>query len=102
MRKLLVISIMVIVSVVGMKDSAFCMRPEEEITYPPKQPSTSLKDVSNAYDSLTASVKDLTGAITSDIKKQGVKKSVHTHIKFYGSIFIFGVLSLIWLRNRTK
>jgi len=102
MRKLLVISIMVIVSVVGMKDSAFCMTPEEEITYPPKQPSTSLKDVSNAFDSLKSSVKDLTGAITSDIKKQGVKKSVSTHVKFYGSIFIFCVLSLIWLRNRTK
>jgi len=101
MKKFLVISIIAIVSVVEMKGSAFCMTPEEEISYPPKQ-STSLKDVSNAYDSLTASVKDLTGAITSDIKKQGVKKSVHTHIKFYGSIFIFGVLSLIWLKNRTK
>ena len=102
MKKFLVISIIAIVSVVEMKGSAFCMTPEDEINYPPKQPSRSLKDVSNAYDSLTASVKDLTGAITYDIKKQGVKKSVHTHIKFYGSIFIFGVLSLIWLKNRTK
>ena len=102
MRKFLIIGIMVIFSVSGMKGSAFCITPENEITYPPKQTSTSIKDVSNAYDSLTASVKDLTGAITSDIKKQGVNKSVSTHIKFYGSIFIFGVLSLIWLRSRTK
>ena len=102
MRKFLIIGIIVIVSVCGMKDSVLSMTTEEEITYPPKQPTTSIKDVSNAYDSLTASIKDLSGTITSDIKKQGVKKSVHTHIKFYGSIFIFGVLSLIWLRNRTK
>jgi hypothetical protein len=100
MRKFLVIGIIVIVSVCGIKGSAFCITPDEEITYPPKQPSTSLKDVSNAFDSLTASVKDLSHAVVGDIKKQGISKSVHSHIKFYGSISIFFFLWMVWLRNR--
>jgi len=91
---------MAAVSVCGVKNSAFSMTIQEEITYPSKPPSTSLKDVSNAFDSLKESVKDLSGAVIGDIQKQGVKKSIHTHLKFYGSIFIFTVLSLIWLRNR--
>ena len=101
MKTLIVICLITVLTICGVKDSVFSMNPPEEITYPPKPKLTEFKDVNNAFDSLKASVKDLAGAVVGDIKKQGINKSVHDHSKFYGSIFIFGVLTLIWLKNRT-
>jgi hypothetical protein len=75
---------------------------EEEITYPPKQKSTEVKDIVANFDSLTSNVKDLGGAMVGDIKKQGLKKSVVTHQKYYGSIFVFGLLFIIWLKTRDR
>lgn len=91
---------MVVLFTCGVGYSAFSMNPEQEITYPPKPPSTSLRDVSDAFDSLTKSTKDLSHAVVGDIKKQGIIKSVHSHIKFYGSIFIFFFLWMFWFWNR--
>jgi hypothetical protein len=73
---------------------------EDSFTYRSKPKTTELKDIKIAFHSLKASIKDLSGAVFNDIQKQGLKRSVQTHMKFYGSIFIFTVLTLIWLRNR--
>jgi hypothetical protein len=89
--------------VCGFGTSAFAMDTKaEETTYPPKGKPTEIKDIVASFDSLTASVKDLAGAMVGDIKKQGLKKSVVTHQKFYSYIFVFGFLYLIWSRTRDR
>ncbi len=103
MRARLLICVLLIALVCGFEASAFGMvTKEEEITYPPKQKPTEIKDIVASFDSLTASVKDLAEAVVGDIKKQGLKKSVVTHQKFYGTIFVFGFLYFIWSRTRDR
>ena len=86
----------------GFTNQVFCLSNQEEITYPPKQPTTEIEEIVNAYDSLKYSVNDLSETISGDIKKQGLTQSIKSHKKFYSSIFIFGVLTMIWFRNRSR
>lgn len=99
----LILCVLMISLVCGFRASSFALdTKEEEITYPPKPKHIEVKEIVADFDSLTSSVKDLSGAVVGDIKKQGLKKSVETHEKFYGYIFVFGFLYLIWSITRDR
>ncbi|MEI8045821.1 MAG: hypothetical protein WCI92_00475 [Bacteroidota bacterium] len=103
MRARLLLCGLLIALVCGCGASAFAMDTKGgEITYPPKGKPTEIKDIVASFDSLTASVKDLAGAMVGDIKKQGLINSVTTHQKFYASIFVYVFLYLIWSRTRDR
>lgn len=103
MRAWILLYVLPIGLVCGFGASALGMdTKQEEITYPQKQNPTEIKEIVANFDSLASNVKDLGGTMVGDIKKQGLKKSVVTHQKFYGSIFVFGLLFIIWLKTRDR
>ena len=95
--------ILVVVSVCGLKDSAFSMTTVDTITYPPKPPETSMEDVVAAGESVVKESTELGNAMAQGVKDDGgIIATVKKHKKFYGGIFVFSVLTLIWLKTRDK
>jgi hypothetical protein len=83
--------------------SGFSAVNQEEITYPPKPPETTMKEMVDAGKGLVRETKELGGAMIDGVKDDGgIIATIKHHKKFYGSIFIFFVLFLCWLRGRTK
>jgi hypothetical protein len=74
----------------------------DNITYPPAPSPTAAHEITDAWDSLTSSTLALHDQISSSINKEGIVGSVRRHQRFYLSIAVFGLLSLIWLRNRKR
>ena len=101
-RAWLLLCVFTIVSFNTSAGSSIAVRSNEEISYPPKQPSVEIRDISRGLDTLEFEVKDLTEMIATDIRKRGVIRSVQAHQKFYGSILVFGLLTLLWLKNRNN
>lgn len=102
MKKTLMAIFIAFFSLAGHCDSIPIPPEDQEITYPPRQKPTEWREIQNNWDSLVWSIKDLGGTITTDIKQRGLRKSISTHKRFYFSIFLFGILTLIWLRNKSK
>ena len=100
MKTKMVIYLLVLVCLCAITSAGYSLNTTEEITYPPKPKPTEIKEIVNSVDSLKANVKDLSRAVTGDIRKHGMIESVKGHKKFYGAIFVFGILSLIWLKSR--
>ncbi len=73
----------------------------ESSDYPPQQ-STDLKEIKNAYDSLVENTQELGTSVLSSIRHEGIRNSFDHHFKFFGSIGIFFLLYLVYLKNRRK
>jgi len=79
------------------------MTAQEEITYPPKPPKTTTKDMVDAGKGLVRETKELGTAIVKGAKEDGgIIATIKKHKKFYGSFSIFFFLSMLFLRNRRK
>jgi len=103
MKKIWVILILIVVSVCGLNDSAFPVTTEDSITYPPKPPETTVKEMVDAGKGLVKETTELGKAMVNGVKEDGgITATLKKHKKFYGSIFIFFVLYLLWLKNRSK
>jgi hypothetical protein len=101
MRKMILIWSITLTSILGFGN--VLVDSNEEITYPPKPPQTTTKEMVNAGKGLVKESKELGLMIVQGGKDDGsIIATVKKHKKFYGSIFIFTVLTLIWLRNRSK
>ena len=95
MKKMIFITMMLISSTAGFSS--------EEITFPPKPPETTTKEMVNAGKGLVRETKELGTAIVKGVKDDGgIIATLRKHKKFYGSIFIFFILSMLFLRNRSK
>jgi hypothetical protein len=74
----------------------------EEITYPLKPKTTEISEIQESWDSLVWNVQDLGGAMAEDVKENGYVNSISTHRKYYGAIFLYLALFLLWKRNRRR
>lgn len=74
----------------------------EEITYPPRVKTTEIHEIQENWDSLVWHVEDLGRAMNKDVKENGFVNSISTHRKFYGAIFLYTALFLLWKRNRRR
>lgn len=94
-RKMLLIALLLIACTSG-----YC---DEEISYPPKPPETTIKEMVDAGKGLAKETKELSKAMINGVKEDGgVIATVKKHKKFYGGIFVFGLLYLVWLKTRDK
>lgn len=101
MRMAVIVVILVCVTSGAVGDAV--QTSDEEISYPPRQRSTTLNDIKNSYDSLAQSFKDFENTITSDIvKEHNIRRSLTVHRKFFGSLFVYGLLSLLYFRHKSK
>ena len=83
--------------------SGFSVNAQDSISYPPRQKETTTKEMVDAGKGLIKETTELGKAMVNGVRDDGgISATIKHHKKFYGSIFIFGVLSLIWLKNRTK
>jgi hypothetical protein len=102
MKQSLLVGIFTILFFIVPEKLSFSKQVSEEILYPPKQKNTSLEDMKMSWDSLIWHATDLKNAVVTDIHERGLKESLTVHSKFYGSIFVFIILSIIWSRNRKR
>ena len=83
--------------------SGFSSPNQDTISYPKKLPETTIREMVDAGKGLVKETKELGQAMISGVKDDGgVVATVKRHQKFYGSIFIFGFLTFIWLKTRDK
>lgn len=83
--------------------SGFSGEIQDSTSYPPKQPETSLKEMVDACKGLAKETKELGQAMIRGVKEDGgVVATIKRHKKFYGGIFVFGLLTMIWLKTRDK
>lgn len=81
----------------------FSVNNQDTISYPSKQPETSLKEMVDAGKGLAKETKELGQAMINGVKEDGgIIATVKKHKKFYGGIFVFGLLYLVWLKTRDK
>ena len=96
MRAQIIFCLMVLVCVLVIGDSAYCMTPTDTISYPPKPPETSLEDVVAAGKGVVKESTELGSAMAQGvIYDGGIIATAKRHKKFYGSIAIFGFLFLL-------
>jgi len=94
---------MVMVCIFVCGDSAYSMTPVDSVSYPIKPPETSLEDVVAAGKGVVKESTELGSAIAQGlIDDGGIMATIKHHKKFYGTIAIFGFLTLIWLKTRDK
>ena len=92
---------MAVVCICVFAASGLSVNIQDTISYPPKPPETTTKNMVDAGKGLVSETKELGTAIIQGVKDDGgIITTVKKHKKFYGSIFIFGLLTLIWLKNR--
>ena len=53
-------------------------------------------------DTIITNSTELATEISSGIEKNGIRKEVKTHERFYYPLIFFGILYLIWLQTRDK
>jgi len=76
---------------------------QDSLSYPPPPEKTSTRELVDAAEGLAKETKELEQAMIRGVEEDGgVVATIKKHKKFYGGIFIFGVLTLIWLRIRDK
>jgi hypothetical protein len=75
---------------------------DQNVTYPPRLKETTWADIETQFDSLKYECKSLGDAVVSDIKDRGLMGSIKYRKKFYGSLFLFSILVIIWLRNQKR
>jgi len=93
---------MAMVCICVLAASGLSVNNQDTISYPPKPPETTTKEMVDAGKGLVRETKELGKAMLNGvIDDGGIINTLKKHKKFYGSIFIFGVLTLIWLKNRT-
>lgn len=81
----------------------FSMEGQDSTSYPPKPPETTIKEMVDAGKGLAKETKELGQALINGVKEDGgIISTVKKHKKFYGGIFVFGLLYLVWLRTRDK
>ena len=101
MRTRLVICLMAEVCICVFVASGLSVNNQDTISYPPKPPETTTMEMVNAGKGLVNETTELGTAIVKGVKDDGgIIATIKKHKKFYGSIFIFGLLTLIWLKNR--
>lgn len=61
-----------------------------------------ISNISANFDTIKTVGTELASQISQGIEKNGIKKEVKTHQKFYYPIIFFGILYLIWLKTRDK
>jgi len=102
MRKFRVFYLMVVVCLC-LTSAGFSSEIQDSISYPPKLPETTIKEMVEAGKGLAKETKELGQAMVTGVKEDGgVVATIRKHKKFYGGIFVFGVLTLIWLKTRDK
>lgn len=102
MRAFRVIYLMVVVCLCLTLDG-FSMEIMDSTSYPPKLPETTLKELVDAGKGLAKETKELGQAMINGVKDDGgIIATVKKHKKFYGGIFVFGLLYLVWLKTRDK
>jgi len=79
------------------------MEGQDSTSYPPKLPKTKISDIVNAANGLAKETTELGQAMITGVKEDGgVIATLKKHKKFYGGIFVFGILTIIWLKTRDK
>ena len=102
MRTRLVICLMAVVRICVFAASGLSVNNQDTISYPPKPPETTTMEMVNAGKGLVKETNELGTAIVQGVKDDGgIIATVKKHKKFYSGIFIFGLLTLIWMKNRT-
>ena len=77
------------------------MNNNDEVTYPPKPPETSMEEVVAAGEGVVKESTELGTAVVKGVKDDGgIIATIKHHKKFYGSIFIFFVLLMCWFGGR--
>jgi hypothetical protein len=102
MRTLQVICLMVVVCFCP-TSAGFSSTIQDSISYPSKPPETTIKEMVDAGKGLAKETTELGKAMVNGVKEDGgVVATIRKHKKFYGGIFVFGLLTLIWLKTRDK
>ncbi|MCX6244685.1 MAG: hypothetical protein NTU98_08270 [Bacteroidetes bacterium] len=102
MRTPKVICLMVLVCIC-LSSSGFPSTIQDTISYPPKPPETTTEEMVNAGKGLVKETTELSKAMIIGVKEDGgIVATIRKHTKFYGSIAIFGILTLLWLKNRRR
>ena len=94
---------MIVVCLCLIPSSGFSVNNQDTISYPPKPPETTLKEMGDAAKGLAKETTELGKAMVNGVKEEGgVIATAQRHKKFYGGIFVFGLLYLVWLKTRDK
>ena len=100
MRAFRVICLMVVVCLCLTPDG-FSSEILDSTCYPPKLPETTLPEMVDAGKGLAKETKELGQAMINGVKDDGgIIAAFKKHKKFYGGIFVFGMLYLVWLKTR--